>query len=914
MAKLALIDGSGFVFRAFHALPPLSTSKGLQTNAVYGFTRMVLSLIETLNVDHIAVTFDAARKTFRNEIYNEYKANRPPAPDELVHQFSLIREAVTALNIVSLEQEGFEADDIIATYADLAEKHGFEVLIISSDKDLMQLIKSPNIYMYDPVKKKYIREAEVITKFGIPPEKLIYAQSLIGDSSDNVPGVKGLGPKTAAKLIEKYNTLAGIYNNIDDITKKGIKEKLIANKNNAFISLELVTLKKDMPVSIPLDNLQLKAINPYSLYNFCKKLEFISLATNIAKKYNLTQSDLQDNEPIINSEEKPSIEHLKNSDNDTTNFNTNYSYQIINDIATAEELTLNLNKSTNIYFYFENNTLGITTDDSNIVYLIIINKQKELISLFSNELQPFSNISLENLVTLINPLLLNDGINKVVFNLKSFIKDLDLENIVNANGFDDIHIMSYILDGPSATPSLDHLSRSALLCDLSAVEHKLAASLPDESLALLLQKVLCLKQVYEIFKRRIIFEQGKYVYEELDKPLSVVLSKVEHKGVLINPEILLEISSEIEKEIKLLEQEIFKISEGPFNLNSPKQIGELLFEKLNIKGKKNKSGSWKTDAYFLEDLDNKGVAIAGLILSWRKFSKLKSTYVDSLPSYISKKDCRIHTTFLQTSTNTGRLSSLDPNLQNIPIKSTIGSRVREAFVAPAGYKIISLDYSQIELRLLAHIGNVDSLINSFNNNEDIHEATAKEIFNLNDNEISDEYRRKAKTINFGIIYGISEFGLARRLQLDIKEAKKYIESYFKRYPEILNYMEAAKEEARKNGYVLTEFGRKCYISGINSSNYALKSFAERAAINAKLQGTAADIMRLCMIKCFNSLYNSNLDASIILQIHDELIIECKEEMVTDVCAKIVNIMENIYSLKIPLKVNYVVGNNWLDSD
>lgn len=914
MAKLALIDGSGFIFRAFHALPSLNTSKGIQTNAVYGFTRMVMSLIDNLNVEYIAVTFDASRKTFRNEIYNEYKANRPPAPDELIHQFALIREAVEALNIACLEQEGFEADDIIATYADLAEKSGFEVIIISSDKDLMQLIKSPNIYMYDPVKKKYIKEAEVITKFGLPPEKLIYAQSLIGDTSDNVPGVRGLGPKTAAKLIEKYQTLAGIYNNIDDITKKGIKEKLIVNKNSAFISLELVTLKKDLPITVPLENLQLKAINPYSLYKFCKKLEFSSLAAGIAKKYNLTQSDLQNNETNLNPEEKLSIEELKNSDNDATNFNTNYSYQIINNITDAEELVLNLKKSVNIYCYFENNTLGITADDSNIIYLIIINHQKELISFFSDELQPFSNISLSNLIALIIPIFLNDGINKVVFNLKSFIKDLDLENIVSANGFDDIHIMSYILDGPSATSSLDQLSRTTLLCNLDAVEQKLALSLPDQNLGFLLQKVLCIKQIYGILKRRLIFEQGKYIYEELDKPLTIVLSKVENKGVLINPNILLDISQEIEKELSLLEQEIFKISEEPFNLNSPKQIGELLFEKLNIKGKKNKSGSWKTDAYFLEELDNNGAVIAGLILNWRKFSKLKSTYVDSLPSYISQKDCRIHTTFLQTSTNTGRLSSLDPNLQNIPIKTTIGSRVREAFIAPSGYKIISLDYSQIELRLLAHIGKVSSLINSFNNNEDIHEATAREIFNLKDNEVSDEYRRKAKTINFGIIYGISEFGLARRLQLDIKEAKRYIESYFDRYPEILNYMEKAKEEAREQGYVLTDFGRKCYISGINSSNYALRSFAERSAINAKLQGTAADIMRLCMIKCFNSLSKSNLDANIILQIHDELVIECKEEMVREVCQTIINIMENVYSLNVPLKVNYVVGNNWLDSD
>lgn len=901
--KLALIDGSGFIFRAFHALPPLVNSKGLQTNAIFGFTRMVLSLIDNLDIDYVAVVFDKHRQNFRNDIYSEYKANRPDVPEELIYQFELIRESVAALNIEMLEKEGFEADDIIATYTDMADKQGLEVVIISSDKDLMQLIKSPKVYMYDPVKKKYIKEAEVMTKFGVTPDKLIYAQALIGDSTDNVPGVKGLGPKTAAKLINQYETLAGIYNNIESITSKDLKEKLLINKTSAFISLELVTLRKDVELNTPIESLQLKPLNPHVLYKFCKKLEFNSLVANIVSKYKLNPNEVEDKTDNSLEDLKDS-EYLPNEDNSET------TYKIINNANDLEDVIAKLSLTTNVYCYLENNHLALVGDD-NEVYIIIINKQDSLISLFTEEVQPFSNITINKLKENIHILLINECVNKVLFNFKAFLellKDLKLPHI---NAYDDIQIMSYVLDGPVRT-DLESIVTNSLLYKISNVAPSLADNLPNDELKDVFQKVLAIKQVYAILKPRIVFEKSKFIYECIDKPLAKSLFYMENTGVLINPVILNELNTVINGELKQLQEQIFAITQKEFNINSPKQVGEMLYNTLNIKGKKNKSGSWKTNSLFLEELDNQGIAIAGLLLKWRKFSKLKTTYTEALPTYINLTNGRVHSTFLQNVTNTGRISSTEPNLQNIPIKSEIGSKIREAFIAAPGYKIISLDYSQIELKLLAHIANEPRLIEAFEKGEDIHVSTAKEVFKITDDQVNDEYRRKAKTINFGIIYGISEFGLAKRLHINNEEAKGYIDAYFAKFPKILDYMEDTKAEARKYGYVLTEFGRKCYVSNINSKNYAIKSFAERVAINAKLQGSAADIIRMCINKCFSYLKHSNIDANLVLQIHDELLLEAKEEIAEEVAKSILDIMQNICTLKVPLIVNYAIGNNWLE--
>ncbi|MGV3278783.1 DNA polymerase I [Rickettsiales bacterium LUAb2] len=917
--KLALIDGSGFIFRAFHALPSLTKRDGTEVNAVYGFTKMVMSLIEGLKVDYVAVIFDAARETFRNEIYKEYKANRPPAPPELIPQFALIREAVRALNLVCIEKQGFEADDLIATYANLAKNANIETMIVSSDKDLMQLVEDPYIYMYDSMKKKYIKKAEVIEKFGVEPNKLIYAQALIGDSVDNVPGIKGLGPKTAASLINQFGDLDGIFANLAIIDKPSVKSKLAEGKESAFVSLDLVTLKTDVPIDIPIEELVLQEINPYLLYGFLEEQEFKSLAINIAQKYKIDLSSVakakaENNslfqQQVVSDQSLAKQEQRVITSNQQEKINHKYCYKLINNLDNLNDMLKELSNAVNVYFHFNSTAISLMADN-NCVYLIPLANKSLVTDFFQeehNELK--TNITNKDLSDSIASIFSDKSINKVAYNLKKARYALNAIGVNNIDSGNDLEVMNYVVNGVNDNNLLNNLVNKVLLCDQQDIEAELSLQIQHKELRDLFQETLCIKQIYQILTPKIVFDKVKHIYEQIDKPLIEVLYQMEQAGVLVSPEVLLELGKDIDVEINKLEQEIYKLAGEEFNIASPKQIGELLFVKLGIKGKKNKSGSWKTEVNFLEELDNQGVEIAGLIINWRKFSKLKNTYIEVLPKHINLQTGRIHTSFLQSSTSTGRLSSLDPNLQNIPIKSESGKQIRSAFIAKSGYKIISLDYSQIELRLLADIANINSLIMAFKNGEDIHNITAKEIFNL-DGEVSSEYRRKAKTINFGIIYGISEFGLARRLQLSREESKRYINTYFERYPEILQYMEKAKQEAREYKYVLTSFGRKCHIDGINSSNHAAKSFAERAAINAKLQGSAADIIRIAMIESYKYLINSQVDAKLILQIHDELLIEVKEDLAEQVAKDICEIMQNVCRLKVPLEVNYSIGNNWL---
>ncbi|MDR0484164.1 MAG: DNA polymerase I [Alphaproteobacteria bacterium] len=878
MSKICLIDGSGFIFRAFHALPPLTTKDGTPVNAVYGFAKSIMALQEDRKIEYMAVIFDASRLTFRQNIYKEYKAQRPPAPEELIPQFPLIRQMTEALNIASIEMDGFEADDLIATYVKLAASKNIDVEIVSSDKDLMQLIDdSKNIYMYDALKRKIITEKEVHEKFAVSPKQVVEVQALMGDSIDNVPGVKGVGPKGAAELINNFTNLEGIYENIETITKKALKENLVRDKDMAFISRELVKLKDDINVDVPLERFEVREADPQKLCDFLQKLSFDSLATKVASKHRLSLNKHTDDLFI----HKIGKEEISVPQNFTIATKTIDSLSELKNVATALSQSRYLPMLVS-YKQKEIISVAIASEDAN--YSIIIAEE----NLFADDTVISEKTFFETFANILG----NPAILKISYDIKTLLHVANKYN-VSINSYDDIEQMSYLVDG---------------------------AKNPENKLAEIIQKHLfienteitpnLLMDLYNIYYNKIITNKQKYLYEIFDKPLLNVLFTMEKIGIKIDSNILKTLSNEFEATLKTIEQNIFTLSGSEFNVGSPKQLGEVLFEKMELKGKKNKSGSYKTDSSVLEALAEEGFEIANLILKWRQLAKLKNTYTDKLPEKIDTTSGRIHTTYLPCLTSTGRLSSVEPNLQNIPIRSDEGKNIRKAFVAKSGYKIISLDYSQIELRILASIGNVVSLKNAFLIGADIHKATASEMFNIPIDQVDSNHRRQAKAINFGIIYGQTQYGLASSLGITKTQAQNYINSYFHKYPEIQKYMNDTVAFAKKYGFVLTFFNRKCFVDNINSSNANIRNFNERAAINARIQGTGADVMRKAMIDTHKFLTKNNIDANILLQIHDEIIIEAKEDIATDIANKIQQIMENCCDIGIKLNVDFGIADNW----
>lgn len=896
MKKICLIDGYGFIFRAFYAIKNSLTFNNMPVNAVFGFTKSLMALQEEKNVEYIAVIFDSAGKTFRNDLYNAYKANRPTIPEDLISQFPLVREVTKALNITSVELCGFEADDLIATYTKLAIQEGLAVEIISSDKDLMQLIDDEkNVYMFDALKKQKITSTEVFTKFGVKPQQIIEFQALVGDSVDNIPGIKGIGIKTAAELLNTFGSLDNIFNNVDKITKLALKDKILQGKDSAYLSLKLVTLKNDVPLTIPIANLKKQPPDATTLYKFLTSLAFNSLAVKIANKAGLSVIDIakqhQASTPCVTPESTTEIvnnnpvlpkENVKNIDiidsdsltKTLATFSSNYYLPIL--------YTLNHKTITNISLYDTKHHINYNIQ--------ITNSQAE--DLFNSK---NNVITLHSLLEVLKPLLENSAIKKIFFNLKPLLHAIAPYHI-QFQSCEDIMLMDYIVYGPNLNKNpLGAIIAKLYLCNL-AIE--------DITPHWLLQ-------LYNFYNSELVLKQGKYLYEYFDKPLLFVLYAMELQGITLNSQILKELSIEFQNSLTKLEHKIFALAE-PFNISSPKQIGEILFEKLKLKGTKNRLGSWKTDASALEKISSEH-KIVNFILEWRQISKLKNTYSDKLPEKINPQTGTLHTTFLQASTSTGRLSSIEPNLQNIPIKSIAGKKIRQALVAKKGYKIISLDYSQIELRLLANIGQVPKLITAFKQGEDIHNKTAMEVFKVSKEEITPEHRRQAKTINFGIIYGQTPYGLANQLNISPESAKEYITAYFQQYPEIKLYMDKAIQEARTNGYVLTNFHRRCFINDINSKNHQLRLFAERAAINAKLQGTAADIIKKAMINMFNYIQSHKYDAHLLLQIHDEVVVEVQEKQAKQLAQKLQNIMEKSTNIGIPIVVDYNIANNWLEA-
>ncbi len=946
--RIALIDGYGFVFRAFHSLPPLTRADGTPVGAVYGFTNMLIKLLANLHVSHIAVVFDSGSKTFRNDMYPAYKANRPPCPPELIPQFPIVREVAEALNLAILERVGFEADDLIATVAKQASREGFEVLIVSSDKDLMQLVDE-QVKMYDALKNKMIGEKEVEEKFFVKPTQVLDVLSLMGDTSDNVPGVRGIGPKTAAELINQYQTLENLFEHLHEIKQEKRRQMLIDGTDKAKLSKQLITLCETVPVSDNLHDYLLQNIDGRKLMNFLEKQGFRALVSKVKKDFNVEDEVKNDGDLFANStnpelsfqSKQSSLENnvvakmdsgLRQNDGGAWN---EIQKTIVSDISQIKNLlqaaTANGNLIIDFVFELGEPKAAILSSaaDSNslkdIFYTSIINETNNDsgADLFSVKVEKTDKIGLKlaDLIAELTPILLDESVNKIGYKIKDLTRyfNFTIQNF----SCHDIALMAYVLNSSENKTDLDVLVADNLSDETASdfshncqeiQKDKVPEAFADENKEV---QFYCFKnyaiwKIYKILKQRIFTEKLNNVYYCFEKPLIKVLATIENNGIAVDEIKLKELSIYFDEQIKNLTKEIYVLAGEEVNIGSPKQLAHILFEKLSLKtGKKSsKTGAFSTNSEVLEELDLEGHLIAGKILEWRQFSKLKSTYADALQNAINPKTKRIHTTFSNISTSTGRLSSNNPNLQNIPIRSEEGRKIRSAFVAAKGNKLISADYSQIELRVLAHIAGIDALKQAFLHDKDIHAITAAQVFGVEENAVDKEMRRKAKAINFGIIYGISAFGLAKQLKIARGDAAKYIEEYFKTYPGIQKYMHKYQELARQNGFVETIIGRKCFIPTINSKNPTLKGLAERLAINAPIQGSAADIIKKAMIDFDLVLLEQKLQSKMVLQVHDELLIEAPESEVEIVRALLKKTMEKAILLDVPLKVDVKITQRW----
>ena len=909
-----LIDGSGYIFRAYYALPPLTRkSDGLPTGAVSGFCSMLFKLLEDSKSDenkqkptHFAVIFDSARKTFRNEIYSEYKANRAEAPDDLAPQFEYIRKSVLAFNLPSVDLANYEADDLIATYVDQILKIGAKVTIVSSDKDLMQLFKK-DVRIFDPMKNKFITKEDVHNKFGVDPTKVIDVQALAGDSSDNVPGVPGIGVKTAAELINKYSNLETLLKCAHEIKQNKRRETLIENKEKAIVSKKLVTLKHDAPVDRELSEFKLKKIDKEKLYNFFREMEFNRLLSSAISAYG---------EPNLNTDKI----HLKIKDNQKAIDKTKYHLitdpkEIDNWIKEAEEM----------------GEVAVDTETSSLdphqADLIGVSLSSKIGKACYIPIGHDSNKCLKKEIVLnkLKPLLEDPSVKKIGQNIKfDFI--IFFKNGINLVSMEDTMLMSYVLDAGKNRHNMDtlseiHLNHKTIAfkdivgsgkkeINFSKVDIEKAKDYAAEDADITFR-------LYKKFLKSLKDEKMVNIYEFFEKPMIKILALMEIQGIKIDNKFLQILSSKFEKKIEKIQKEVFKISKKEFNIASPKQLGEILYNDLKIADlKKTKKGSFATSASVLEDLAFKGHKFPQLVLDWRQISKLKNTYSDSLPKHLNPETKRIHTSFLLAATTTGRLASSDPNLQNIPIKSEDGKEIRKAFIAKTDNVLISADYNQIEMRILADLADVKGLKKAFNNNEDIHSLTASQIFNVDIKKINQEHRRKAKAINFGIIYGISQYGLAKQINVPNYEAEEFLNSYFAKFPEIKIYMDETIKSCRKRGYVNNIFGRKSHFMNINDKNYNVRNFQERAAINAPIQGSASEIMRLAMIRLDKRLNEKkNKKTKMLLQIHDELIFETPKEESKRISKIIIEEMTSVvkselHSFSIPLTVDLNIGDNW----
>ena len=909
-----LIDGSGYIFRAYYALPPLSRkSDGLPTGAVSGFCSMLFKLLEDSKSkenqqkpSHFAVIFDSARKTFRNEIYKDYKANRSEAPDDLVPQFEYIRKSVLAFNLPSVELVNYEADDLIATYVDKILAKGAKVTIVSSDKDLMQLYKK-DVRIFDPMKNKFISDVDVKNKFGVGPDKVIDVQALAGDSSDNVPGVPGIGVKTAAELINKYGNLETLLKSAKEIKQNKRRETLIENKDKALLSKKLVTLKHDAPIVKDLTEFKLKEIDKDKLYKFLREMEFNRLLSSAISAYG---------EPNFTNEikEEKSLEkkiEINKKD-----------YFLITNPKEIDDWIMEAEKNGEVAVDTETSSL-----DPHQADLIGVSLSHKIGKACYIPIGHNSEKCIDKDLVLkkLKPLLEDPSIKKIGQNIKfDFI--VFFNHGIKLTAMEDTMLMSYVLDAGKNRHNMDTLSEIHLnhktiafkelvgtgkkQINFSEVDLEQAKDYAAEDADVTFR-------LYKKFLKSLKEEKMVNIYEIFEKPMLEILAGMEIKGIKVDNKFLKILSSNFEKKIKVIQKKVFKLSKKEFNIASPKQLGEILYNDLKIADlKRTKKGSFATSASVLEDLAFKGHQFPQLVLDWRQVSKLKNTYSDSLPEHINPKTKRVHTSFLLAATTTGRLASSEPNLQNIPIKSEDGREIRKAFVAEKEHILISADYNQIEMRILADLADVKELKKAFKNNEDIHSLTASQIFNVGINKVNQEQRRKAKAINFGIIYGISQYGLAKQINVSNFEAEEFLKAYFSKFPEIKTYMNETIKFCRKSGYVNNIFGRRSHFININDKNFNVRNFQERAAINAPIQGSAAEIMRLAMIRLDKSLTSQkNNKTKMLLQIHDELIFETPKEELKRISKIISEEMSSVaksdqHSFSIPLTVDLNSGENW----
>ncbi|ABS12868.1 MULTISPECIES: DNA polymerase I [Brucella/Ochrobactrum group] len=966
---LFLVDGSGYIFRAYHALPPLTRkTDGLPVGAVSGFCNMLWKLLkDARNTDvgvvptHFAVIFDYSSKTFRNEIYPEYKANRTAPPEDLIPQFGLIRQATRAFNLPCIEKEGFEADDLIATYARIAEQAGGDVTIVSSDKDLMQLV-TPSVSMYDSMKDKQISIPEVIEKWGVPPEKMIDLQSLTGDSTDNVPGIPGIGPKTAAQLLEEFGDLDTLLARASEIKQNKRRENILAFADQTKISRELVTLKTDVPLDVDLDSLVLEPQNGPKLIGFLKAMEFTSLTRRVAEA---TDTDASAVEPCHVETDwgadahGPDVDVPAKADNAASQPTSavaasdqgytpkalaekrateaaaqtidTSAYTCIRDIATLKLWLAEAVETGVLAFDTETTSLdpmqaelvgfSLALAPGRAAYIPLQHKSGAGDLLGGGMVE--GQIPLDEALAALKIVLEDASVLKIAQNMKYDWLVMRRHGI-NTVSFDDTMLISYVLDAGTGSHGMDPLSerwlghtpipykdvagsgKSAVSFDMVDLDRATAYAAEDADVTL---------RLWQVLKPRLAAEGLMSVYERLERPLVDVLACMEERGIAVDRQVLSRLSGDLAQAAAAYEDEIYELAGERFNIGSPKQLGDILFGKMSLSGaSKTKTGQWSTSAQVLEDLAAEGHPLPRKIVDWRQLTKLKSTYTDALPGFINPETKRVHTSYAMASTSTGRLSSSDPNLQNIPVRTAEGRKIRTAFIAEPGNKLVSADYSQIELRVLAHVADIAQLKQAFADGIDIHAMTASEMFGVPVEGMPSEVRRRAKAINFGIIYGISAFGLANQLSIPREEAGQYIRTYFERFPGIKDYMEATKAFARENGYVETIFGRRAHYPDIRASNPQVRAFNERAAINAPIQGSAADIIRRAMIRMEDALAEQNLAARMLLQVHDELIFEVPDNEVEKTIPVVRHIMENAampaVSLAVPLHVDARAAHNW----
>ncbi len=910
-----LVDGSAYIFRAYHALPPLTNPQGITVNAVLGFTNMMVKLLREMNAPYIAVIFDAARKNFRNDIYDQYKANRDAPPEDLIPQFQLIRDCTKAFGMEPIELEGYEADDLIATYARCATEQGRKVTIVSSDKDLMQLVNE-NVQMFDPMKGKFMGIADVLEKFGVSPDKVVDVQALAGDAIDNVPGVPGIGIKTAAQLIGEYGNLEALLDRAEEIKQPKRRETLIDNADNARISKKLVSLDAHVDVPYSLDDLKAHDTDTESLKVFLTEMGFHSVLKRLGQEPASSVVIKQDN----NGSDNPLIS------NDFPSISDNH-YTLIQDTETLKKWIEAAHKAGIVAFDTETthitparcDLVGISLASSvgEAAYIPLAHKSADADLLGGGE--DIKQIAIADAVAILKPLLEDKSVLKIAQNAKydwQVLKAYDID----VSPVDDTMMLSYVMEAGLHGHGMDELSelyfqhkpipykdvagtgKSQVTFDYVSLEKALDYAAEDADITL---------RLWHELKPKLEQTQGVIsVYEKMERPLVSVIGRMESEGIMVDRNVLRDMSNQFAQDLASLEKDIQEEAGSPFNIGSPKQVGQVLFDQMGLKGgKKTKTGDWSTNVSVLEELALTS-PIVQKILDHRGLSKLKSTYTDALQDQIEKRTGRVHTSFSLAGTSTGRLASSDPNLQNIPIRSEAGRKIRTAFIAPEGKSLLAIDYSQVELRLVAAMADIPRLKQAFIDGHDIHAITASEVFGVPLETMDRETRSKAKAINFGIIYGISGYGLGRQLGIEPAEANEYIKLYFKRFPELANYMEETKAIAHEQGYVETLYGRRCWIRGIHDKNYSIRSGAERAAINAPIQGTAADIMKKAMIKIDRAIEAGEIAAKMLLQVHDELIFEVDDDKIESEAAKIKSIMENICDLDVPLIAEAGWGKNW----